>query len=441
MISEHPFQTLFATLGHLPAVHAASVNRQAYEVLAEILAVPVDQAGRCILLRAPRAGHGKTHLLSRIQHQLGSSHEFIPLHAAFGCQIDAATVLDDALRRLLRPLPASGRACALDRVSRRLFAMALVTLVESEEVPCHDREVAIEALRMRPIEVFDFHHPDAVTAHWVRENFEKLGQRFSVVLAQRGNLPIREVAFWVDALFHFMATPVENSTRLRVLTDAVHGGHVSNGVLLARLEALLGLLALLGRVVLVADNLDGFSSDESAALKFAAFLGALRQSVGRLDVILSLNQDIWESAFVPRLSGGLSDRLTEVVIELKPLADDEMLDLLEARVPGLGKRVFDQMDRTVLGQHARGLIRAAGVAWLRASAMDELVIPKLTVASPFQIVTDEAVIIEPPQAGKVSGPDAPLPTEVVAEPPVAAAADRVDGMLREFLDRYGPTKP
>jgi hypothetical protein len=249
------------------------------------------------------------------------------------------------------------------------------------------------------------------------------------------------VAFWVDALFHFMATPVENSTRLRVLTDAVHGGHVSNGVLLARLEALLGLLALLGRVVLVADNLDGFSSDESAALKFAAFLGALRQSVGRLDVILSLNQDIWESAFVPRLSGGLSDRLTEVVIELKPLADDEMLDLLEARVPGLGKRVFDQMDRTVLGQHARGLIRAAGVAWLRASAMDELVIPKLTVASPFQIVTDEAVIIEPPQAGKVSGPDAPLPTEVVAEPPVAAAADRVDGMLREFLDRYGPTKP
>ena len=33
--------------------------------------VPVEKPGRCILLRAPRAGHGKTHLLSRIQHQLG----------------------------------------------------------------------------------------------------------------------------------------------------------------------------------------------------------------------------------------------------------------------------------------------------------------------------------------------------------------------------------
>ena len=85
-----------------------------------------------------------------------------------------------------------------------------------------------------------------------------------------------------------------------------------------RLEALLGLLTLLMRVVLVADDLEGFSTDETAALRLAAFLGSLRQSVERLDVILSLNQDIWQSAFVPRLSGGLADRLSEVVVELEP---------------------------------------------------------------------------------------------------------------------------
>ncbi len=111
-------------------------------------------------------------------------------------------------------------------------------------------------------------------------------------------------------------------------------GIPGNGVLMERLEALLGMLALLMRVVLVADNLEGFSSDETAALRLAAFLGALRQSVERLDVILSLNQDIWQSAFVPRLSGGLTDRLSEVVIELNPLTEEEMLALLESRVPG-----------------------------------------------------------------------------------------------------------
>ena len=370
MANEHPFQMLFETLGRVPLAHADSVNRQAYELLYDILSVPVEKAGRCILLRAPRAGHGKTHLLSRIQHHLGASHEFIPLHPAFGCQIDAASVIDDSLRRLLRPLPASGGLCVLDLVTRRLFATALQPLVGSGEVPCQDREGALTALRTRPIETFDFHHPNAVTAHWARENFEVLGQRLSVELAQRCGLPIREVSFWVDALFRFAATPVENPIRLRVLADVVHAGEPGEGVLMERLEALLGMLAQLMRVVLVADDLEGFSTDESAALRLAAFLGSIRQSVERLDVILSLNQDIWQSAFVPRLSGGLTDRLSEVVVELSPLTEDEMVALLESRVPGLGSRVLSKVDKDSAGTHARGLIRAAGVAWLRASAQD-----------------------------------------------------------------------
>jgi hypothetical protein len=468
MANEHPFQTLFASLGHLPIAHAAAVNRQAYEILYDILSVGVDKPGRCILLRAPRAGHGKTHLLSRIQHHLGASHEFIPLHAAFGCQIDAGTVIDDALRRLLRPLPAAGGLCVLDLVTRRLFALALQPLVGSGEVPCQDREGALTALRTRPIEIFDFHHPNAVTAHWARENFEVLGQRFSVELAQRSGLSIREVAFWVDAMFRFVTTPAENSVRLRELADVVHGGNPGNSVLMERLEALLGLLALLMRVVLVADNLEGFSSDETAALKLAAFLGALRQSVERLDVILSLNQDIWESAFVPRLSGGLTDRLSEVVIELNPLTEDEILALLESRVPGLGARVLARVDRTAAGTHARGLIRAAGVAWLKASAMDapptgpsaappaaapapppgEIPAPQPTpstaevaVDSPFQIAPEFETPALAPAPRPVAPPPVPRGTAPVAAlPPAARPApptDRVDGLLRQFLDRYG----
>ena len=383
MANEHPFQTLFESLGHLPRAHAEAVNRQAYEILYDILTVPPEQAGRCILLRAPRAGHGKTHLLSRIQHHLASTHEFVPLRAAFGSQIDAGTVIDDALRCLLRPLPASDGLCVLDLVTRRLFALALQPLVENGEVPCQDREAALTALRVRPVEIFDFHHPNAVTAHWARDNFAALGQRFGIELAHRSGLPILEVVFWVDALFGFASTPVGNTARLRTLTDAIRGGSPGETVLLQRLEALLGMLSLLMRVVLVADNLEGFSADESAALRLAAFLGDLRQSIERLDVILSINQDIWQSAFVPRLSGGLADRLSEVVIELNPLTEGEMLALLESRVPGLGPRMLASVDRAAAGSHARGLIRAAGVAWLRASAMDS---PPVPVVEPVPVV-------------------------------------------------------
>ena len=108
MSGEQPFLHLFESLGRLPQSHSDAINREAYQALLEVLSVPLDHPGRCILLRAPRAGHGKTHLLSRIQHHLAPGHEFIPLHPASGCRIDAPSVIDDALRRLGRPLPAAG---------------------------------------------------------------------------------------------------------------------------------------------------------------------------------------------------------------------------------------------------------------------------------------------------------------------------------------------
>ena len=456
MASEHPFQLLFETLGRVPAAHAERVNRRAYETLHGILSAPVEKPGRCILLRAPRAGHGKTHLLSRIQHQLGASHEFIPLHAAFGCQIDASTVIDDTLRRLLRQLPASGGLCVLDLMTRRLFSTALQPLVISGEVPCQDREAALAALRARPIETFDFHHPNAVTAHWARENFEVLGQRLSMELAQRCDLPVREVAYWVDLLFRFAATPADNSMRLRALTDALHGGQQAEGVLMERLEALLGMLTLLTRVVLVADELEGFSTDETAALKLAAFFGNLRQAVERIDVILSLNMDIWESAFLPRLSGGLADRLSEVVVELEPLTDEEMLALLEARVPGLGTQVLSRVDRKEAGTHARGLIRAAGVAWLKATAMDSdaktttaaIETPALVQSPPSRATETQPSTFadaEPaiPEEPVIAASPAPIAEEKPAGPTAPPAQDaapeagRVDDLLRQFRERYG----
>lgn len=370
MANEHPFEMLFETLGRLPSAHAEPVNRRAYEILHGALSVPLEKTGRCILLRAPRAGHGKTHLLSRIEHQLGASHEFIPLHPAFGSQIEAATVIDDALRHLLRPLPAAGGLCVLDTVARRLFASALQPLVVSGEVPSQDREGAITALRTRPVKTFDFHDPTAVTAQWTHENFEVLGHRLSAELAQNCNLPLCDVVFWVDALFHFAAAPLENPVRLRTLTETVHAGNPTPAVMMGRLEALIGMLSQLVRVVLVADELEGFSTDEPAALRLAAFLATLRHSIQRLDVILSINQDVWENAFAPRLSNGLVDRLSEVVVEIAPLTEEEMVALLESRVPGLGASVLSRLDRATAGTHARGLIHAAGIAWLKASAMD-----------------------------------------------------------------------
>lgn len=400
MPSDHPFQQLFETFGKLPAAHSESVNREAREALKEWLNAPLGDAGHCILLRAPRAGHGKTHLLTRLQHELGGSHEFIPLHAIGGSRIDAATALDDTLRRLVRALPAAGGLAVLDLVARRLFSTSLQPLVNSGEVPCQDREGALVALRERPVETFDFHHPGAVTAHWAKENFELLGPRLALELSQRNGLSLREVSFWVDAMFRFAATPIDNPGRVRALAAQVLDSSDAETAAHERLVALLGLLSSLLRVVLVADELEGFSLDESAALRFASFIGSLRQSVERADVILSVNQDVWESAFLPRLSGGLADRLSEVCIEMEPLDRKGMIAVIESRAPGQGEKIVASLGAT----YARGLIREAAEAWGR----------KVEAPSPSAVARE-------PEAPAFQRPVETTPAPAPFEPPAPVA--------------------
>ena len=430
MATEHPFQALFETFGRLPSVHAEAVNRRAYEKLWQVLAVGTDHAGRCILLKAPRAGHGKTHLLSRIQHNLGNDHEFIPLHAASGSFIDAGSVTADTLSRLCRPLPAGGGLCVLDLLVRRLFALALQPLVRSGEVPCQDREGALAALRNRPVETFDFHHPNAVTAHWARENFEVLGPRLALELAQRTGAPLREVMFWVETMFRFAATPVEHPSRSGSLIQSVTSAIISPSQVFERLGALLCLLTQLVRVVLVADDLEGFSADESAALRFGSFLGSLRHAAERVDAILSINRDIWESAFLPRLSGGLADRLSEVVIELEPLNREEMVALLESRAAGLGDRVFSRLDLSNGERHARGIIRAASEVWLKASK------PVHPLEEPHLSEAPAANLAPPPPPAFQPAPEAPAAPLV--EPVWTPPAVEPQVVSSPFLEAASP---
>jgi len=411
MANDHPFQSLFESFGRLPSSHSETVNQRAYEELLAALDVETEKQGRCILLRAPRAGHGKTHLLSRIQHQLGGgTHEFIPLHPV-GSRVGALSVTEDALNRMTRALPAAGGLTVLDLVIRRLFSYALQPLVISGEVPCQDREGALSALRNRPVETFDFHHPNAVTAHWARENFEVLGPRLSMELAQRCGLPVREVSFWVNAFFRYAATPVDHPGRAGVLGMEVAGEAISESVAMERLTSLLAMVSLLMRVVVVADDLEGFSADETAALGFAAFVGAIRHHAERVDVVISLNKDVWENAFTPRLSGGLADRLSEVLIELEPLTDEDIIALFESRAPGLGKEVFDRID--VSERHARGLIRAAGTAWVKAAHEKKEPQPEVAAAA-----AGFAVAAEPQMA---PAPEEAAPPEVAEQAPAAVA--------------------
>ena len=361
MSQKSPFSHLFQLFGSTTEKHVDSINRDALKKMMTLLQLPVDAAGRCILLRAPRAGYGKSHLLTRAQSQLGSSHEFILLQPANGYRVDANAVLNDVISKLTRALPGGAGLTVLDLLARKIFALGLEPLVRSGEVPCQDRETALTALQNRPIETFDFHHHTAVTAHWARDHFEILGPRLVVEIAQIITAPLREVGFWVDALFRYAVTPINQPGRSGMLMGAVLDASAA-APMNERLTTLLKMMTQWQRVILVADELEGMSANAEAALRFAAFVTNLRHGAERVEMIISVNDDVWESAFAPRLSGGLQDRLSEAVVQLEPLSPEQAFELLQSRDPH-AKREQTLDFRSQGPLYSRLVLRNAAQSW------------------------------------------------------------------------------
>lgn len=348
------FQPFFENFGQAGAPHASAVNNDAIERLEQVLRVSPELPGRGILLRAPRAGYGKTHVLEQVRQRLSNGHEFIPLRPLDGSKIDPRAAVEDALRRLTRQLPAGGGLTVLDLHARHLLAHGLQPLVISGEVPCQDRETAVEALRQRPVETFDFHHPQAVTAHWTRENFEVLGPRLSLEVSRTTGCSLNQVAFWLAALFRFSVAAPEHPGRTGMLMqNAVDGADAE------RFGTLLALLSRFHRVAMVVDDLEGVHGDPDGARRVAGFLATIRQEAPRVDIVVSINDDVWDSAFVPALSGGLRDRLSELTVRLDGLSDDAIVSLLNSR-PGVdGRALFGQLHLGPEDRYARRILRLA----------------------------------------------------------------------------------
>lgn len=406
MTQESPFSHLFQLFGRTPQKHVESINKAAFDTMAAWLESPVARDGRCILLRAPRAGYGKSHLLSRLQNHLGASHEFILLQPTDGYRVDATSALNDVLAKITRTLPGSAGLTTLDLLARKVFSLGLEPLVRSGEVPCQDRDAALHALQNRPTETFDFHHPTAVTAHWARDHFEILGPRLVVEIAQVLSAPLREVGFWVDVMFRYSVTPVEQPGRAGMLMAAVADAAAAS--MNDRLTTLLKMLSYHQRVVLVADELEGMSTNEEAALRLATFVTTLRHDAERVDIIISVNDDVWSNAFVPRLSGGLQDRLREAEVRLSPLTQEQAQELLKIRQPDASAKLLDALTSAGEPLYSRAVLRSAAGSWVGAISSHEETSATKEIESPHLIIgEDHADQIEEIPA-KTPSHDAPV---------------------------------
>ncbi len=363
-----PFNSRFEVFGREHRHRVESINRSAFRKLGEALDSGCGGDGRVILLRAPRAGYGKTSLLQRLSEDLAESHQFVRVNLTGGRTTDSAHVLEYVLQALCEVLPGSTTLTWLDILARRVFALGLEPLVNSGEVPCQDPEGALAALRENPAETFDFHHDRAVTAHWTKSNFEILGPRLAAELSRQSGASLREASYWVELLFRFATTPPDNVERARLLFETIFRSDLQSQSTSATEERLHGLLSLCGTVtnpVLIVDDTEGLSTSPSDALALASFLSNISQSCPGTAIILSVNDDIWESAFLPLLPGGLADRLLEHGVTLDPLTRQEAEALVSARAGERASEVIAAMDWASGGEdlYSRQVLQFASDAW------------------------------------------------------------------------------
>ena len=363
-----PFSRRFEVFGRDPKDLVRSINRPARDLLKAYLRAGSEGSGRVILLQAPRAGYGKTSLLQSVASDLGDSYHFVRIQLTNGRTTDAAHVLEYVLQALCEVVPESGTLTQLDLLARRVLALGLEPLVASGEVPCQDRESALESLRDNPAQTFDFHYDGAVTAHWTKSNFEVLGPRLAAELARISGASLREASYWVELLFRFATTPPDNVERARLLFETIFRNDLQNQSSSTAEERLHGLLSLISTVacpVLVVDDTEGLSTSPQDALALASFLSNISQTCPGAVAILSVNDDIWASSFAPHLPGGLADRLLAYKITLDALNAEEVEAIITERAGERAPEILGKINWGESGDtlYPRRVVERASDAW------------------------------------------------------------------------------
>ena len=317
-----------------------------------------------LLLTAPRAGYGKTHLLGRVAAQAIGRAVAMPVIFRPDAEVSWSTVSAEALEALrLLETNADGWS-KLREICAGVFASLVSRLVREGRLPCANAEQALKVLAGDPKELFRDGHGARIIGEWLRKNFGLL--RKPLADTARGVPGATHMDAWVEALFacalHGTPASVEGVVQLATASRP-------------SFMLWLNLAAMWRPVVLFVDHLDGFYRHEQAGLKIATMVLELA-GIDSLHVVLSINQDLWQATFAHHLPSALEDRLTASQFLLRGLSQEDAealvkLRLREHQVPrdeAASFLTFLQVGRYFIGRpvgsvSARAFLRHAALQW------------------------------------------------------------------------------
>ncbi len=309
--------------------------------------------GTVCLLKAPRAGYGKSHLLALLAQRLGDQAQILAPQLAPDGRLTWAALYQNTLAQWHRQRTSNGRMTKLDELTRQLFGLINAELIRESRVPCANPAAAIQALRQRPTELFDLQDARQAVGRWFMDHFERLLPVTSAALANFTGCSQEACVTWLRGLCAY-AQGANDGEVLRFeqlswnLQQGNSQGLVAGGMQIltapalnesfyqARLTELLRLASQVTPLVLVFDHLDGVHGEGAATMQVARTLAEFRSALPRALIILSVNQDLWSGSFQKFLPSALEDRLTSERIVLRDLTAEQGLRLLEHRLQQAG---------------------------------------------------------------------------------------------------------
>ena len=276
-----------------------------------------------LLLTAPRAGYGKTHLLGRLASAAGGQIVLVPLAFRMEDAISVVSVAKRGLESMARAETGRPGWTRLREACAGVCANLVRQLIGSGQLPCANPDQAQRVLASNPVEIFDPAGSARLIGEWLRRHGSALTKPLTQQAAQKVASSPAVLEMWINAmLYHAQEGSASSSVPLMALVaDEDQDGAVT----------LLRVLGLWRPVVVMVDHLDAYYRNPDAGLKIAALLLDMAEMDG-VHVVMSLNQDVWQATFGHHLPSAMEDRLTSSQLLLRGLAEADAAELLRMRL-------------------------------------------------------------------------------------------------------------
>ncbi|MEM1442149.1 MAG: hypothetical protein AAGF67_07385 [Verrucomicrobiota bacterium] len=318
---DHPESLPGAPAIHHSTFHSIVDSVEALAASSERKTSPADTIGRILLVTAPRAGYGKTHLAARLRRHLRSSTSLLELSLDPSRPVSWPVAFSSILRQYVNEPGRRAPEITLFAETGH-FLLSQLILSHRNSGALKSDQCPVEDDRLRS-EFFHLFGEESDLLTWTDQQSRELSRRADSNFLHSLGLSAHELGFWTRLV-------IDYTLRGESALDPLRG--LSPGEARERMLQWLRISAFYGPNLVLVDGLDGFFESPKAGMEIAGLLTGIREFVPRTITLLTLNEDIWKSVFENRLPSAWLDRITGESEKLRPISPEAAADLVKNRL-------------------------------------------------------------------------------------------------------------